>query len=232
MISTIIPTLNEGKYLANTLRALKNQDIDEEYEIIVADGKSRDNTVKIAKKYADKVITVRKKGPSAGRNAGAKIAKGDLLLFLDADTIVIFNCLSEFAKSFRRKKVVAVSCPILPLSPNLRDIMMYWIYTNFAKISIKSKRAQIAGICCAYKRNAFKKLGGFDERMHTCEDLDLSSRASKIGKIIFNENTFALTSTRRVEAWGRTKAANRYLRYLLLYWLGNPPDSNDYKPFR
>ena len=94
-ISIIIPTLNEEKYIENTLKALKNQDYNGKYEIIVADGMSKDRTVKIAQKYADKVIKVKKPGISAGRNAGAGIAKGGIFLFIDADTIVfpnLFNC--------------------------------------------------------------------------------------------------------------------------------------------
>ena len=67
-VSVIVPTLNEEKYLESCLKSIKNQDYQGEYEIIVSDGGSKDKTLKIAKKYADKVITCDKKGIAYGRN--------------------------------------------------------------------------------------------------------------------------------------------------------------------
>lgn len=81
-MSIIIPTLNEEKFLPRLLDSIKKQD-SKDYEIIVADAGSKDATVEIAKKYRCKIV----QGglPAKGRNEGAKIAQGDLLLFLDAD---------------------------------------------------------------------------------------------------------------------------------------------------
>ncbi len=61
MISVIVPTLNEEKYIEPTLKALKNQIYRRKFEVIVADSLSRDKTVEIAEKYADKVISVKKR---------------------------------------------------------------------------------------------------------------------------------------------------------------------------
>jgi glycosyltransferase involved in cell wall biosynthesis len=116
LVSIIIPTLNEEKYIESTLKALKNQDYKGKYEMIVADGLSKDNTVKIAKKYVDKVVLVKEKGIAKGRNAGAKVAKGNILLFIDADTILLFNGLTELIEPFKRKNIVGVTCPIIPIS--------------------------------------------------------------------------------------------------------------------
>ena len=82
MISIIIPAYNEEKYLPKLLECIKKQTY-KGYEIIVADAGSKDRTGQIAKKYGCKVV----KGgmPAVGRNNGAKVAKGNILLFLDAD---------------------------------------------------------------------------------------------------------------------------------------------------
>ncbi len=74
MISIIIPTLNEEKYLPKLLRSIKEQDFKEELEIIVADANSEDKTREIAKKFSCKIV----EGglPAKARNEGAKIAKG------------------------------------------------------------------------------------------------------------------------------------------------------------
>ena len=233
MISIVIPTLNEEKYIESTLKSLMNQDYKGKYEIIVADGRSKDNTVRIAKKFADKVITVKQKGVSAGRNEGVKVAKGDVLLFLDSDTILLFNGLTEISKTFRIKKVVGVACPILPMSPEAKDFAIYWSFNQFIKQSIKSKKPQVAGICCAYRKKVFEKVGGFNEYMDTLEDFDLSERISKKGKIMFIQNTLALTSNRRIKKWGRMKSIRKYLKLYFNYVLMKKTfNRNEYKPIR
>jgi glycosyltransferase involved in cell wall biosynthesis len=232
-ISIIIPTLNEGKYIERTLKALKTQDYGGKYEIIIADGMSKDDTVKIAKKYANKVIVARKKGIAVGRNAGARIAKGEILLFIDADTMLLFNTLSEISKAFRNKKIVGATCPILPLTPKLNFLFFYWAINRYIKSSTKKKKAKVAGICCAYRKSTFEKVGGFDEKLETYEDINLSERISKFGKIAFVEDTLALTSVRRLKAWGTVKVVEKYvgshIRYLLT---GKGMGIKEYRPVR
>jgi glycosyltransferase involved in cell wall biosynthesis len=231
-VSVIMPTLNEERYIENCLKALKNQDYKGKYEIIVADGMSKDATVKIAKKYADKVIRVKKRGIAAGRNAGAKVAKGKIFLFIDADTIAPFNLITEIAKNFR-KNVVGVACPILPLSSSLIDFLLYWIFNQFVRVSIKIKKPKVAGACCAYRRDAFEKIGGFNEEIETLEDFDVSKRIIKFGEIKFLDSVFVLTSTRRIRKWGKVKAIIRYLELLLNYILkGKGVGINKYRPIR
>ncbi|MEM7826017.1 MAG: glycosyltransferase [Candidatus Aenigmatarchaeota archaeon] len=218
-VSVIVPTLNEEKYIENCLKALRAQDYEGKYEIIVADGLSEDKTVEKAKKYADKVVSVKKKGIGAGRNAGAKEAKGEIFVFVDADTIAPFNLLTELVKCFK-KGVVGATCPILPLSDNMSEFVFYWFYDKFMRSSLKEK-PKVAGICCAYKRDAFEKVKGFDEKLKVCEDFDLSERISKFGKIVCTDSTFILASPRRIRKWGKTKAAMKYIKFYLNYLLDN-----------
>ena len=90
MLSIIIPTLNEEKSIEKTLQSIKELK-DYDYEIIISDGKSKDKTVEIAKKYDAKVIvyegTIRQT-IGGGRNLGASIASGDFFVFLDADVTI------------------------------------------------------------------------------------------------------------------------------------------------
>jgi cellulose synthase/poly-beta-1,6-N-acetylglucosamine synthase-like glycosyltransferase len=231
-VSVIVPALNEERYIENCLKALKNQDYKGKYEIIVADGMSKDKTVEIAKKYADKVIIVKKRGIAAERNAGAKIAKGEIFLFIDADTIASFNLIREIAKVFK-KNVVGATCHVLPLSPSATDFILYWFYNQFAKFSIKIGKPQIAGCCCAYKREAFEKIGGFNEKLKTLEDFDISRRISKkLGKIKFINSAFVLTSPRRIKKWGKTKAAKKYVKLYVNYLLRKSVGIDEYKPIR
>ena len=100
MLSIIIPTLNEEKYLPLLLKEIKKQN-SADYEIIVADAGSEDKTIEIAKNYGCKIIPGGL--PARGRNEGAKIAQGDIFLFMDADNIFLppeflKNLLEEFKK--------------------------------------------------------------------------------------------------------------------------------------
>src|SRR6056297_2678752 len=88
MLSIIIPTLNEEDFLKNTLKEIKRQDF-ENYEIIVADAGSNDNTKEIAKDFNCKIVEGG--SPAQGRNSGAEVAQGDILLFLDSDLIKIYE---------------------------------------------------------------------------------------------------------------------------------------------
>jgi len=232
-LSVIIPTLNEEKYIEDTLKSIKHQSYPGEYEIIVADGMSKDKTLEIAKKYTDKIVKVKKKGPSAGRNAGAKIAKGEILVFVDADTVLMFDVLSKTAKAFRKKDVVGATCMIIPKSTKNSDLVLYWIVNRFYETRIKMKRAEIPGIFCAYRKTTFDKVGGFDEKIKVQEDFDLSKRICKHGKIKIAKNTFVVTSVRRIEKWGRVKTIERYMSLYLKYLItGKPANVDYYKPVR
>jgi glycosyltransferase involved in cell wall biosynthesis len=74
-VSVIIPTYNEENYIKNCILALRNQDYKGEYEIIVSDGNSKDNTVKIAKKFADKVVVCEKKRNCLSEECWCKSSK-------------------------------------------------------------------------------------------------------------------------------------------------------------
>lgn len=87
-ISIIIPTYNEEKYIKSTLLAVKNQKCTFSYEIIVVDGQSSDNTIDIAKNYG-KVYISEEKGKVAQLNFSITKANSDLILFLDADTLIL-----------------------------------------------------------------------------------------------------------------------------------------------
>ncbi|MEJ2296517.1 MAG: glycosyltransferase, partial [Candidatus Lokiarchaeota archaeon] len=104
-ISVIIPTYNEERNIRKTLVAVSNQRISVPYEIIVVDGQSSDNTVKIAKEFATVLISP-KKGKTFQLNYAAEKALGNLLFFLDADTIVDPHFLQKIYNKFKRDKTL------------------------------------------------------------------------------------------------------------------------------
>ncbi len=232
-ISVIIPTLNEEKYIEKTLLSIKAQTIQLPYEIIVSDGKSKDNTVKIAKKYANKIVICNKKGIAVGRNLGAKYAEGEILVFLDADTLLLPNTLEEVYKEIKKKNVALVSCPVAPSSYSPSIYFLYWFYNQFSKNSIKVGKPQVAGMFMATKKSIFNAVNGFNEKLRIIEDYDFSERVAKFGEIKIVESTFVLTSPRRIEKWGKAKGAAKYLGIYLAYLLtGKDIGWKIYKPIR
>ena len=90
LISFVIPAWNEESVLGPTLEAVRvaARQLAEPSEVIVADDSSTDRTAEIARQHGARVVTVQHRQISATRNAGARAAQGDLLIFIDADTIV------------------------------------------------------------------------------------------------------------------------------------------------
>ncbi|MEM5828435.1 MAG: glycosyltransferase [Candidatus Aenigmatarchaeota archaeon] len=232
-ISVIIPTLNEEKYLENTLLSLKYQNFKYPYEIIVSDGKSKDKTIQIAKKYVNKIVICKKRGIGLGRNCGALVSKGKYLVFLDADTMLLPNALSEIYKEIKKKDVALVTFPIVFYKADLVNLFYSLVYDSFVSLTSKTKNPQIAGMLMAVKRNHFFKIGGFNEDLKILEDYDLSKRIAKFGKVSIVTNSIAITSSRRIDKWGKLKSAIVYPSLYLSYLITQKDiGSKIYKPIR
>src|SRR3989344_5050591 len=94
MLSIIIPAHNEQDYILKTIDSIKKQNF-KDYEIIVVLDGCTDNTLKLIKNKVDKIIILKnKKGPAIAKNEGAKVSNGDILVFLDADTLLTLSLLN------------------------------------------------------------------------------------------------------------------------------------------
>lgn len=207
MLSIIIPTLNEQDYLPLTLTEIKNQDFDD-YEIIVADSNSQDDTVKVVRSFGCKLT----QGglPAKGRNQGAEIASGELFLFIDADAVTLpvgfFNKLIE---KFKSRNLDVASFPIYPQG-KIIDKIFYWLYNLWAKLS-QSFLPHATNVILV-KKEIHQVIGGFDERVKFAEDHDYVRRAKRYGRFGFIDISPVLVSARRFEKDGRLVT---YLRYVL-----------------
>ncbi|MBI4894603.1 MAG: glycosyltransferase [Candidatus Aenigmarchaeota archaeon] len=210
--SVIVTTRNEEKNIEHCLRSVRNQTV-KNIEVILVDACSADRTVKVARKYINHLV-VRKCGVAEGRNVGAKIARADVLVFLDADSMLLPETLEEILKAYKRRGVVGASCPVLPISADIRYVSVYMFYNSMARVSTILRKPQIAGMFCTYRRDAFEKVGGFSDDVGILEDFHLSMRIGKLGRVKFLTNTIALTSHRRLEKMGM-RVPDRYL----LAWL-------------
>jgi glycosyltransferase involved in cell wall biosynthesis len=198
-ISVIIPAFNEEKFLGNCLLSLKEQDF-KDFEIIVVDNNSTDKTVEIAKKFGVILVSEKNQGVAFARNKGAKIAKGKILVFTDADTILPKNWLSRIKEEFEKdKELIAFggSCQFYsgPISARLASKFLLKPFLFLDKFF--SGGFNLMGCNMAMKREAFLKVGGFNEKLKLNEDVEISYRLREIGKVKFDPNFKVKTSGRR-----------------------------------
>lgn len=221
-LSVIIPAFNEEKFLPQLLRSLAAQKINHEYEVIVVDNNSTDKTAKVAQSFGAKVIKEVRKGPAYACNAGFRAATGDILIRIDADTVVEPFWLSKIAKSFEKDpEVIAIGGPVYPLETNWFEnivfypAMLFWMYV----MRITGKGYFLIQV--AVRREAFYKVNGYNTTLKVGEDLHFANQLSEIGKIAFNFNTYIHASTRRMRNEGLLSFVFNYsIKNHLLYLFG------------
>jgi len=204
MISIIIPTLNEEKYLPLLFDSIKRQDF-EDYEIIVADAGSKDKTLEIARKYG--CITIPGGLPAKGRNEGARIAGGDTLFFLDADALLPEGFLKRSLAEFGRRNLDIASFCLVPVPKRTISSLFMDIFYNYP-IVLAEKILPHAAMGIFIKKDLFEKLKGYDEEIKLAEDHDLARRAVKLFKarfgIIRSVKLFVSDRRFKKDGWLRT----------------------------
>lgn len=208
MLSIIIPTYNEEEYLPLLLSSIKLQSY-KNYEIIVADNNSKDNTTNIARAYNAKVVPGGL--PGAGRNSGASHAEGKILLFLDADVILSDESfLQDIMDEFHSRKLGVATCQILPLSHKSWDAVMHQAYNVFIRASERFV-PHAPGFCILVKNSIHHKINGFDELIKLAEDSDYVNRAAKHTKFRVLKSHKVPVSVRRLDRDGRFNILMKYV---------------------
>ena len=207
MLSIVIPAYNEEKYLPNLLNCIKNQTY-KDYEIIVADANSADRTKQIAKKYGCRIV----KGgmPAVGRNKGARIAKGDILLFLDADVQFDKDFLENAVNEYSIRRLEIAGCYLNPDSKNAFDKLGHAVL-NLWFFIMQYVWPHTVGQCIFSKKTIHKKLNGFDETILFAEDNDYVNRSRQFGKFRILNSVRVISSTRRFRCENRLMLALKYL---------------------
>ena len=220
MLSIIIPTLNEEKYLPRLQHSIRTQNFGD-FEVIISDGDSSDRTQQIAKDSGARLVISRRRSPADQRNYGARIANGSILLFLDADSVLPKRFLSCVTIEFKNRNLDAASFYFKPDSREFIYKIYSWFYTSVCFVFQYIKPISIgAGIII--KKSLHQKINGFDASIFIGEDHDYSQRAGKFGKFRIISSKKVFFSVRRFEKHGKFKTLIKWF-YCVVYTLFKGP---------
>ena len=211
MISFVVPAYNEELLLGRTLDAIDAaaRACGEPFEMIVVDDASTDHTAEIAAEHGAHVVPVHNRQISRTRNAGARAATGDIFFFVDADTLITPAVVAA-ALAALRSGAVGGGCAVqfdgkLPLYGRLLLGTLLPLYRLLG----------IAAGCSLFcTREAFEKVGGFDERLMAAEELAFSRGLARVGRVaILRESV--ITSGRKLRTWSVLEVLGLFARVAL-----------------
>jgi glycosyltransferase involved in cell wall biosynthesis len=194
-VSVVIPAHNEEAYLKETLAAVRRQR--HRCEIIVVANGCSDRTAEVARDHCDRLVVLSQKSLGVARNLGAKMAGGELLIFLDADTLLERDALSVIVRNFRLSDA-AGTIKGRPDSSRFAYQLIYFL-KNFMHRCVL--RFGSAGVIICWKKD-FIGLGGFNEHLEVRENSELMKRLKRFGRYRYIGKTVATTSMRRYERRG------------------------------
>ena len=213
MLSFIVPAHDEARLIGATLDALQvaARGLQQPYEIIVVDDASSDGTGDIARRHGAHVLRVTHRHIAATRNAGARAAQGERLVFVDADTLVDAAVIDAALTAMRGGAVGGGAAVRLQGEVALHVRLAVAFFVHVFRLT------RIAPGCFMFcTRAAFEAVGGFDERYYAGEDVAMSRALARHGHfVILRQAVF--TSDRKL----RTFSAAEHLRMMLGFaWHG------------
>ncbi len=191
VISVIIPAYNAAQIIGECLEALLHQSVaQDDYEVIVVDDGSTDGTGEIAGAYGVRVFSQPNQGPTVARNQGVAQAKGEILLFTDADCVPAENWIEEMVRPLSDPEVIGVKGAYATRQPGLIPRFIQLEFEDRYRLLKRDKYIDFVDThAAAFRKKVFDIAGGFDPSIPgpTAEDADLSYRLASLGyKMVFN----------------------------------------------
>lgn len=214
LLSVIIPTYNEERDIENNIKSLQKQSY-RNFEIIVVDDGSTDNTLEVVKKFKKiKILEQKHKGPGLARNLGARKAKGKILILIDSDMTFHKDYLKNLIKPILKDKTGKIigAEEELQIADNLDNI---WARCWGKSVSDPKKTQR--KIFRAIKKDKFFELGGFDARYGYADDQTFLFKYNlrpEIAKkaICYHKNPESLKETFKQSNWIGASLDNKLLK--------------------
>lgn len=224
MISVIVPAYNAEQTLGDCLAALERQTVGrDEYEVIVVDDGSTDGTAEVVRSHDVRLIQQENAGPASARNRGARAARGDLLLFTDADCAPAEDWIARISEPFSEPEVVGAK--------GVYDTWQQSLVARFVQLEYEKKYARMRGLeqidfvdtySAAYRADVFLANNGFETLFPTSsvEDQELSFRLARKGYRLVFAPEAVVYHVHDVTPWeyARRKLTIGTWKALLLRW--------------
>jgi glycosyltransferase involved in cell wall biosynthesis len=208
LVSFIVPAYNEAQLLGNTLSAIKQgaQALHLSFEVIVVDDASHDCTSEVARAHGARVVAVELRQIAATRNAGARQAAGEWLVFVDADTIISQGVLGD-AIAALTAGAVGGGCRIRfdGQVPRYGRLLIALVLPVYRALGLA------AGCFLFCTREAFDAVGGFNERLFAAEEAVMSRALRTQGRFVLLQ-TAVVTSARKLRAHSPREVLGTLLR--------------------
>lgn len=185
-VSIIIPVFNADRYLDQCLRAINTSSYSN-YEIIVVDDGSTDDSAELARKKGAIVFQLpHQSGPAAARNYGTQKAQGEILFFVDSDVLVQSGTVGRVVADFQENRDIAAVFGSYDDSPAENNFLSQYknLFHHFIHQESSSEAVTFWAGCGAVRREVFEKVGGFNEKRYTrpeIEDIELGYRMKRKG---------------------------------------------------
>ena len=209
LVSFVVPAWNEEALLGRTLKSIfaAAQLLKAPFEVVVADDASTDRTAEIAREHGARVVSINRRQIAATRNAGARASKGELLIFVDADTLVSPEVIRA-AIEVIRTGAVGGGCAV-----NFDGRVPGYARRLLPIFTRLYRAAGLAAGCFLFcTRRAFDAVGGFDEKFYASEECWMSWALRRQGRFVLLRETVH-TSARKL----RTYSGGEILK--MLFWL-------------
>lgn len=196
-LSFVVPAHNEAALIEATVRAIhaSAQSVGASYEIIVVDDSSTDKTGALAERASARLVRVHRRQIAAARNAGARASSGDVLVFVDADTLVNGAVLRAMMRALRSGAVGGGSRIALD-----KPVPFHAPLGLFIVQSINQLAGIMPGCFLFCTRTAFEAAGGYDEQFYAGEEVFLSRALRRLGRMVIVKPS-VVTSGRKLRAY-------------------------------
>lgn len=177
-VSVIIPVYNGSQTIKRCLESVFKASYPL-FECITVDDHSNDKTIQIAQSFDVKIVKLdRQYGAAYARNRGAETAKGDILLFIDADVTIYPDCIEKVVESFHKNPGISALFGTYDDKPDKQNFLSQYknLFHHYIHQTSNVEASTFWTACGAIKKDVFFEVGKFNEKVRMMEDIELGYR--------------------------------------------------------